>query len=168
MINCFKFFPIYILRQKCLKKARKEKFKPYQIFVLNYFKYFLTYICLKKKLDKKMFELYQIYMCYIVLNIFIYFFKYTFSDIFSKNIRPEKFWTYQVFIHNVLFQNAPILPYITDALKALLSKNWFYYFFLIFCHAKVPSSSRRHATIINTSFNPFLKALRISYLKAHS
>ena len=75
--------------------------------------------------------------------------------------KPEKIFCelYQIFMYNLLCQNdnifTKILSYtkslcgkkfqysqIVYKLKALLNKNWFYFFFHIFSHAKSPPSSR--------------------------
>ena len=100
-----------------------------------------------KKMGEKNFKLYQAFMCLTVLNIF--------SLINQKNFLFE---LYQIFMYNLLCQNdkifTKILSYIKSLcgkkfqysqilykLKALLSKNWFYFFFHI-SHAKSPLSSR--------------------------
>ena len=54
----------------------------------------------------------------------------------------KNFELYQVFIHNFLWQNVSILTSILYTWKTLLSKNWFYFFFLIIWHAKIQPSFR--------------------------
>ena len=55
-------------------------------------------------------------------------------------------------------------PYVPCTLLQPLSKNWFYLFFLIFWHAKIPSFLVCHAIGTNSSFNSFLSALCFSNL----
>ena len=69
-----------------------------------------------------------------VLNCFKCFQIYILEQMSPK--RPTR-KLYQVFMYDILWQNVPILlncskSYTADALKALLSKNWFYFVFLIF------------------------------------
>ena len=54
------------------------------------------------------------------------------------------FEPYKVFVHTFQLQNFWLLLsiYYSRALKRLLCKNWFYFFCLIFCEAKIPQSFR--------------------------
>ena len=67
-----------IFWDKSLKKLDKKIFWTVSsLCVLNFLKYFLIYILeqnVSKKLGKKDFELYQVFMCRIVLNIFLHIF----------------------------------------------------------------------------------------------
>ena len=54
--------------------------------------------------------------------------------------------------------NTSIL-YTTHALKALLRKNWFNFFFLMLCMQKFHHFLGCHTTSIDSSFNSFLSAL---------
>ena len=96
-----------------------------------------------------------------VLNFLEYFLRYIFQQNVSKSDKKDS-ELYQVFTHNFLCQNDKIFIknfelypvffltkclgtsklYTTDVLKALLSKNWFYFFFLIFWYSKIPPSFR--------------------------
>ena len=109
MLNCFKHFLIYF-QAKCLK-IRQERFWTISILhVLICFKYFLKYI-LGQKISKS---------------------------------QKDNVGLYQVFTHNFLCRNGKIFWAISsllvkkclgtsklftvDVLKALLSKNWLYFF----------------------------------------
>ena len=99
--------------------------------------------------QKNYFELYQVFMCWIASNIFWWIF-------WDK----KSFELYQIFKHNFLCQNDEIFTnifelysvfrkcfntsklYATDALKALLSKNRFCFFFLILRYEKIQPFSR--------------------------
>ena len=67
-------------------------------------------------------------MCKIVSDVFQYIFGRKCLKIFDI----KNFELHQVFIYNFLWQNVSILLYYRRALKALLSKNWFYFFFFVF------------------------------------
>ena len=43
------------------------------------------------------------------------------------------------------------IVYYSCTLKALPCKSWFYFFFFVFCHAKISPSFRMHASCINCS-----------------
>ena len=109
----FEIFPDINFETKCLKKITQEKFWTITIlYVLKCSKYYLIYI----------------------LGYFV-----------PKKSGQKYFELYQVFMHYLLCQNVPILPNwlnTTDALKALLSKNWFDFFCYISWHAKIPPSSK--------------------------
>ena len=102
------------------------------------------------------FELYQVLMCWIVLN--------NFQSIFWNKTSQYQTWNILNYILHAYFfvlkwynihkdfltisslcmtkcLNTSEL-YTTGALKALLRKNRFCFFFLIFWHAKIPLSSR--------------------------
>ena len=83
------------------------------LYVLNYFKYFLVYILQQNvsKSNKKDFELYQVFM-----HIFL--------------CQNKDFWTISSACLTKCLNTLKL--YISDALKALLIKNWFYFFFLMF------------------------------------
>ena len=74
MLNCFKYFAIYILKHFVSKIWPNKSWNISNLYMLNCFKYFLIYILEQNvsKSDKKDFELYQVLMCWIVLNIFWY------------------------------------------------------------------------------------------------
>ena len=87
----------------------------------------------------KIFELYQVFMCHLYFPIYISFMKRidTFWPVvlahfwYKKLIKLIKiFGLNQVFVYSTLWEKLPILPScILCKLKALLSKNWFYFIF---------------------------------------
>ena len=111
-----------------------------------------------------------------MLKCFKYFLIYILRYFVSKS-ETKKFELYQVFTHSFLRQNGKIfittyttslcvpkcsntsVLYTTDALKALLRKNRFYYFFLSFDMQKFYHLLRGHAIGINSSLIFFLSAL---------
>ena len=92
-----------------------------------------------------------------VLNCFKFFLRYYFGTNYLKILKKNFFEPYQVFMCNFLFQNDKVLIKILEVhqffmrqmfqyywctLKALLCKNWFYFFFLISHHSKIPPCFR--------------------------
>ena len=106
------------------------------LYVLNCFKYLVTKYL---KIRKKYFNLSSLY----VLNCFKHFQKHILGPLSQKDQARKKF---------ELCQNDSIFTKISElyqvakcsnslkfyTLKALPAKNRFYYFFLIFWHAKIP------------------------------
>ena len=140
VLNCFKRFLIYILRQN-VSKVRQAKFWTISsLCALNCFKYFqidiLGQMSKNNQTRKKI---------WTISNLHVWFFMIKWLDIHkdfwtisslcvSKWLDIHKdFWTISYLCV------AKMLQYYWCALKALLSKNWFYFFFLIFWHAKFQS-----------------------------
>ena len=98
VINCFKYFLVYILEQNAWNKSNKKNCELHQNFmcwiVLNIWEKVS-----EKNQTRKIFELYQFFMCQIVLNISWYMFE----DKMPRKIIQEKL--YQAFMYNVLRQN---------------------------------------------------------------
>ena len=115
--------------------------------VLICFKYFLIYVLRLNvsQSNQKNSELNQIFMHnFLCQNDKIF-------------IKIFKLW--QVFVYNFLFQNVPTNFKLctADALKALLSKNRFYFFFSSSDMQKFQHLLGCYATSINSSFKSFFK-----------
>ena len=120
--------------------------------VLNIYVIYYGIRCLKK-LGKKNFKLYQVFMCYLVLNIV----QFIFWDKCSQNIRQEnhikssyiisffgkmtrysqrflnyiKSHTLKLHTRQKQYTHSVKIGY-THSVAYTLSKNWFYFFFLVF------------------------------------
>ena len=136
---CTKLF--WVFWNKMSEQPRPEKFWTRSSFyVLKFFKYFGAK-CHKKQTRNTLSYRCQVLMCWIILN--------TLRRIVSKNQTRKQ---YQVFMFN--FKNDQRVKKIFElykvfeakclntstlyTLKALLNKNRFYCFLVIFWHAKIP------------------------------
>ena len=96
VINCFKYFLIYILGQ-CLKKTDKKKFKLYQVFMC-----WIGLNILGQNVSKIRQETFWTISNPYVLNCFKYFLIYILGQMSQKNQTRK---LYQVFMYNFLCQN---------------------------------------------------------------
>ena len=142
---------------QCPEKIRQETFWTISsLHELNCFRYFLIHILrwnVSKKSGKKNFEPYLVFRCWIVLN----FSWYVLGCLDPKKSDKKKPLNYIKSLCQKCF-NTYIL-YTIDALKALLSKDWFYFFFLISDKKKLHHLLACHTISINSSFNSFLSVL---------
>ena len=129
MLNYFKYFVICILGENVEKRKRKiAKRTISSLYVLNCFKYFLIYILIQN--ISKNIRQERFWTMYMLLCV-----KYFLIHILAQNtpkyqIRKLLNYIKSSFIifYAKMFRTS--ILYTPDALEELLSKNWFYFFFL--------------------------------------